>query len=259
MSDNNDFWDAVGTENFQFVNHNDTDYEKFKKFQDEFDETFSKSEAKRELTERKANLAKWDKSLPGRWADAKLNLIEKPVIQRIKRALKDNSKGSYFLTGGSGVGKTFVAYAIVRRLIGMGIATPSVVKQISESVLNSWSSRGFRGQELLNELLGSQYKVYVFDGAGSLDEKERAKVAPLWEQIIEHIYANDLIAIFTSTDDAERFAEFLSPSGETKLLTLVDKRSFEVESEGSISPSARAPKERNTSSNKVSSKDGAWQ
>lgn len=233
MSENDNFWTPEITENFNFVKHNDTDYESFKDFSKEMDERFASIEARREKAERIAALDKWDRELPERWRDAKLNLIKKPVVEKILEALKREPRGSFFLTGPSGAGKTYVGYALVRRLIGRGIATPSQVKMISESVLLNWASRGFRGADMLEQLLNERYKLYIFDGIGTLTDAEAEKVAALWEQILDHIYTRDLIAIFTSSDALDRFAESLSPSGEVKLRTLIRDRELTVESDGS--------------------------
>lgn len=228
------FWVPDVTDDFSFVNHNDTDYSSFKDFQKDIDARFSKLEVKREKVERISNLEKWDKSLPDRWKDAKLNLIKKPVVEKILKALAEKSNGSFFLNGESGAGKTFVAYALIRRMIGHGIVSTSQVKMISESVLFNWVSRGFAGQDQIVTLLNPKYRLYLFDGIGTLTDKEAEKVSSVWEQILDHIYSNDLSAIFTSADDLERFVSKLSPSGETKLRTLVEKRTFTVESDGSI-------------------------
>lgn len=227
------FWVSGVTEDFKIVKHNKTDFENFKDFQKDIDQRFSKIEAKRERADRIANLDKWDRSLPERWRDAKFSQINKPVVPKILAALEKAPKGSFFLTGPSGSGKTFVAHAIIRRAVGHGVVTASQVRMVSESVLYNWASRGFQGQDLLQQLFNSQYKLYLFDGIGTLDERESEKVASLWEQILDHVYANDLTAIFTSGDELDRFAENLSHSGETKLRTLVEKRVFAVESVGS--------------------------
>jgi hypothetical protein len=228
-------WISEVSENLNYVKHNDTDFDGFKEYQKVVDERFSKIELKREKAERISNLEKWDESLPDRWREAKLSLIEKPVIPKLIKALQENPSGSFFLNGASGAGKTFVAYALVRRMIGHGVVSTSQIKMVSESVLFNWASRGFQGQDQLGQLLNPNYKLYLFDGIGTLDEKESAKVASLWEQILDHIYTNDLIAIFTSADELDRFITNLSPSGETKLRTLVAKRTFTVESDGSVS------------------------
>lgn len=228
------FWISSITDDFNFVRHNNTDYGGFKGFQKDIDKRFSKIELKRERAERIANLEKWDKALPDRWKDAKLSLIKKPVVLKLLQALQDKPNGSFFLDGESGAGKTFLAYALVRRMIGHGEVSTSQVKMISESVLYNWASRGFVGQDMVQQMLNPNYKLYLFDGIGTLDDREAEKVSSLWEQILDHIYSNDLSVIFTSADQIDRFVAKLSPSGETKLRTLVEKRIFTVESDGSI-------------------------
>lgn len=237
--ENERFWLSEMTEDFGFVKHNQTDFDGFKDFQKDIDSRFSKLEVKRERAERIANLEKWDKALPDRWKDARFSKIQKPVVQKLIKALETDSQGSFFLTGESGAGKTFVAYALVRRMIGHGTISTSQVKMISESVLYNWASRGFQGQDQLQQLFNPHYKLYIFDGIGTLDDREAEKVASLWEQILDHIFSNDLIAVFTSADDIERFVSNLSPSGETKLRTLVAKRIFTVETDGSIASKSK--------------------
>ncbi len=234
MSDEHDqFWTPGVTEDFNFVKHNKTDFDGFRDFAKDLDERYSSIEADRERKERVAALDKWDRELPDRWKDAKFSLIKKPVVQRILKALAEQPRGSFFFTGESGAGKTFVAYALVRRLIGKGVATPSQIKMVSESVLLSWASRGFKGADMLDTLFNERFKLYIFDGIGTLSDNEADKVAPLWEQILDHIYSRDLIAVFTSVDNLEKFSSTLSHSGETKITTLVNGRAFNVESDGS--------------------------
>ena len=233
-----DFWVPEVTENFKFVKHNETDFEGFKDFAREIDSRFSAIEAKREKAERIAALEQWDRELPDRWRDARLNLIKKPVVKKISEALEKNMRGSYFLTGVSGAGKTFVAYALVRRLIGKGVTTSPQIKMISEGVLLNWANRGFKGADMLGQLLDDRYKLYFFDGIGTLSDAESEKVAPLWEQLLDHIYSKDLVSIFTSSDELDRFARTLSHSGETKLRTLIGDRALTVEFDGSIARKA---------------------
>lgn len=232
--DNDDFLASTVTDDFNFVRHNETDFDGFKDFQKEIDERFAQVEIRRRRSERISNLEKWDSALTGRWRDAKLNLIEKPVIAKIKSALEKQPAGSFFLTGESGAGKSFVAYAVIRRMVGHGTVSPSQVKTVSESVLSNWAFRGFQGQDQLSAILSSQHKLFLFDGIGTLGDHEQERVAGLWEQIIDHIYTHDLTAIFTSVDELDTFSAHLSPSGETKLRTLVDGRTFKVEPTGSL-------------------------
>lgn len=241
MSDNDDFWVSEVTENFNFVNHNKVNYDSYRNFADVINSRFEVLEAKREKSERSAALEKWDNHLPDRWRDAKMNRINKPVVKKILDALKKNPRGSFFLSGGSGTGKTFVAYALVRRLIGRGTVTPSQVKFVSERVMLGWKNQGFKGAEFFNELFQKRYQLYVFDGIGTLEDMEMEKLATFWEQLLDHIYNNDLIAIFTSSDTDEsspsealdRFCSNLSPSSEAKVRTLIRERNFIVEREGS--------------------------
>lgn len=239
MSREEDFWVSDAADDFNFVNHNDTNYEEFRDFAKNIDERFSALEAKRAKAERIAALEKWDNSLPARWKDAKLNLIKKPVVGKILEILKKNLSSSFFFTGESGSGKTFVAYALVRRLIGHGLITPTQIRMISEKEMLGYATRGFKGADAFGEIFDSKYKLYIFDGIGSLSPMEEEKVSGLWEQIIDHVFTRDLVAIFTSGDKLENFTKNLSPSSETKLLTLIGDRELMVEFEGSIAKKNR--------------------
>lgn len=235
-----DFWTSDVTNDFNFVKHNETDFETFRDFTKEIDARYSSIEAKRAKEERVAALAKWDQSLPPRWKDAKFSKIEKPVVKKIVDALEVNPRGSFFLTGESGAGKTFVAYALIRRFIGRGVITPTQIRMISEKEMLGFATRGFKGADEFGDAFDRSKKLYFFDGIGSLTDAEAEKVSGLWEQIIDHIYTKDLIAVFTSSDSLSRFTEVLSHSSETKLLTLIGDREFPVEFDGSI---ARKSKE----------------
>lgn len=232
--DSSDFWTADVTGEFNFVKHNEIDYEGFRDFKKNMDERYSDIEAKRAKADRIASLEKWDRDLPPRWKDAKFSLIKKPVVGKIIAALETHPRGSFFLRGESGAGKTFVAYALVRRLIGHGVVKYGQIKMISETALFGIAGRGFKGADAFEELLSKKYHLYIFDGIGSLTPAESEKVAPLWEQLIDHIFSRDLVAIFTSSDELDRFVEVLSPSAETKIRTLIGDRDFVVEPEGSI-------------------------
>jgi len=243
MTENSDFWVSEVTENFNFVNHNKVNYDSYRDFADVINSRFEVLEAKREKSERAAALEKWDNHLPERWRAARMNRINKPVVKKIIESLNHNARGSFFLSGGSGTGKTFVAYALVRRFIGRGTVTPSQVKFVSERVMLGWKNQGFKGADFFNELFQKRYQLYVFDGIGTLEDAEMERLATFWEQLLDHIYNNDLIAIFTSSDTdgsspeeaLDRFCSNLSPSSEAKLRTLIGKRNFIVERDGSDS------------------------
>lgn len=232
--DESNFWTDAVTPDFNFVKHNEIDYDGFREFTKNMDERYSEIEAARAKADRIASLEKWDRDLPPRWKDAKFSKITKPVVKKILEALEKNQRGSFFLRGESGAGKTFVAYALVRRLLGRGTVKYGHIKMISETALLGLSSRGFKGADMLDELLDKKYHLYLFDGIGSLTPEESLKVSAIWEQLIEHIYSRDLIAVFTSGDSLDTFAESLSASAETKLRTMIGERDFVVEPEGSI-------------------------
>lgn len=244
--EDSDFWTSGITPDFNFVKHNETDFTSFREFSKEIDHLYTSIEIKRAKEERIASLAKWDQSLPDRWKDAKFSLIKKPVVKKIIDALETAPAGSFFLTGGSGVGKTFVAYALLRRFIGHGIVAPAQIKMVSEKELLGFASRGFKGADAFEEVFDRRHKLYLFDGIGGLSDHEAEKVSGLWEQIIDHVFTKDLIAVFTSSDDLDRFVETLSHSSETKIRTLIGDRTFPVEFDGSLARKSKKAKASDT-------------
>lgn len=218
-----DFHALTASDDLRFVKHNPTDFDSFRRFQEELDERFSKTEEDRGKRERKANLAKWSEMVGTRWAGATLKTIENEAVQDVVRLIKEHRKTSFWITGESGSGKSYLAYAIIRSYIGFGWTTPSQVERISEEVLLGMASTGFEGMARFNKLLAPKNKIYLFDGVGSKHTyTDREK--QLWEQLIDHIYTNSLVAIFTSNKPAEDFGCHLSDSGNSKLEHLVRDR-----------------------------------
>jgi len=227
-----DYSDATASDGFGFVKHNPTDFESFKKFQENMNSRYSKFEAEKAKREIILNIAKWEEMLPPRWSTAILTKITQPADKAAKRIieiLENNPESSLYIHGNSGAGKTYLAYATLRRFIGKNWVSPGQIKIISEEALMGLAASGFQGQDRFNELLKSKYKVYFFDGVAnrpSYSQKEQQ----LWEQLIDHIYSKSLNVIFTSNKDLTVFSAHLSDSADSKLHHLLNGKNVYVES-----------------------------
>lgn len=224
------FLNVTDADNLKVVNHNDRDYNSFNDFQSNINERFEKLENDRSLRERKKNLRMWDKSLPERWSGARLSKIENPAAKKAMKIIRDNEFASVFVQGEAGSGKTYLSYAIARKFIEKGWVTPSEIKIISEENLMSIPKMGFSGQANLEKLFSAQYKLYIFDNAGSRDNYD-SKEGPIWEQLIDHIYTNSLVAIFTSPSSARIFADKLTDTAESKFKHLVHRKVITMKKE----------------------------
>lgn len=224
---------ANDAQDFSIVHHNETDFTAFRDFQASLDEKFSKLEEDRSRQQRLANVKKWDASLPKRWQGASLKNISNPAALVAEKLIQDHRMGSFFIKGDAGVGKTYLSFAIVRRFIGLGLLTPSMVKIISEENLLSIPKLGFAGQARFDELLHPSIKFYIFDNVGTRETFNKNE-GPLWEQLLDHIYAKDLAAIFSSTGSAASFGAKLSTAAESKFTRLIDGKIIKMESDKSL-------------------------
>lgn len=249
---------AINSDNFNFVNHNETDFESFRKFQQDIDKRYSKVERERTIRERSKNLEKWDNSLPERWRGASLSKIHNPAAEVALNIIKEKGKGSFFVNGNAGSGKTYLSYAIIRKYIGSGWTTFSQVKIISEESILGLAYTGFEGRSRFEKMFDDKYKVYLFDNVGGREHYDTKKETPLWERLIDHIYNNSLYAIFTSNDSALNFSEILSDSGQAKFSHLISGRTIEVRGTRQPAISGKDDKKKSSKNNNFDSKLDAF-
>lgn len=235
-------------EDFKFVNHNKTDYDSFKEFQSSINSKFEKIEKEKSRRERIKNLNTWDEKLVSRWSGASLSKTDNPAAKQILEIIKKDGFESFYIHGDVGSGKTYISYGILRKYIGSGFVGPSQIKIISEETIMGYALTGFEGRARFDELFDSKYKIYLFDNVGSKEEYNKRREVPFWEQLMEHIYSNSLVAIFTSNEEPQSFAGILNESGESKFTHIISDRVIKVSG-------TRTPKLPEASKKKTSGKD----
>lgn len=206
--------------NFEFVNHNETDFESFKEFSKNLDERYEKREELREAEDREKYLKAWIESTPARFRNANFKKLDLELAKEIQNKLKLRQKG-YFIAGPHGSGKTFTAYAIVRKLIAAGVLKPSQVKVITESELLGLATGGFETRPELDALIANDYKLYLFDSLGSKDKFDLTRENPALSNFIESVYNRNAFFIATSYQSLEYYSELLTDSAAAKLKNIV--------------------------------------
>lgn len=223
MSDKlNKFFATSENEDFAFLNHNETDYSSFKEFQSSIDKKFAKVEIAKSKKDRIANLQKWDDNLSQRWSGASLKKIKTTASEKVLDIISKDGFGSFFINGAPGSGKTYLAYAILRRYVGAGWVSPSQVKIISEETILGYARNGFEGSGKFEEIFKNKYKVFLLDNVG-VKKEYYEKEGLFLEKIIDHIYSNSLVVIFTGTIKPSRWAGALG-SSESKFSNIISGR-----------------------------------
>lgn len=249
MSGENKMHNAVRGSNFNFANHNETNFEAFNEFKNDLEKKYESMEKDKVLRERRNNLVKWDKSLPERWSGASLSKMANPNATKLIELYKKRGPGSLYVHGPVGSGKTYLAYGYIRKYIGSGLTTPSRVKIISEENILSLAHTGFEGKNQFERIFDKKYNVYLIDNFGSRETYNSKNEVPMLERLIDHIYNNSLTAIFTSTEDPNVVYDFLSDSTATKLGFLVENGVVQVDKWGN-NPTSNFDRDKSDSSSR---------
>src|SRR5699024_1527637 len=109
------------SEDFNFVNHNETDFSSFRRFRSNLDARYSAAEKERTKNYRVANYRVWRERMPLSLRKFNIRSFSQKVSDDIRRALKERKFRSFFLTGESRTGKTCLAYNLAGVLILRGL------------------------------------------------------------------------------------------------------------------------------------------
>lgn len=198
--------------------HNPADVESFEKFRTSLLSKYDRLSKEREREAALRNVRSWVEGLPPRWKDANLNTIEVESVT-VEKVCESISRGvrSFYIVGNAGAGKTFLAYAILRRLIGIGEVSPSRILVISEPDILRYVRAGFDGQKEIEKILSRQYDVILFDDAGSKKTYNDSYDTPILGLFFSRIYNNNTSVIVTSSLPVERYGSMLGEQTEARL------------------------------------------
>lgn len=224
---------ATVSEEFVKTKTNKTDFKRFNDFMDSFNKRYETVEKENDNEAIKKNLKKWDEKTPTRWRGASLKKIilskndpkalkAQKAAKRIATILKKDGKGSFFITGDAGSGKTFLSYAVIRYGIAQGWFGPSEIKQINENELLDYAGSGFNGREKFDQILRKKYKFFLIDGVGEKYDNYKNYEINMIERFIEYIHDESIPVIFTSTQNAVNFIQELSESKQAKMMDIVE-------------------------------------
>lgn len=223
------------------VNKNPADYSEFHRQREEQMkrlEEHTKSTRRQELLQA---LQAWDMKTPPRWKGASLSQHDKTLALKIRGSLKKNPNGGFFLSGPGGSGKTHLAYAISRRLVGSGQARPDKILVVDESEIRTYASGGFKGRDEMNALLKKSPQVIVLDSirdSHRYTEREQGMI----EEIIEKAYGDSSILIICSAEEPARWVSGLSETAEGRVKAMIANRRISLnprESDDSWGASSR--------------------
>lgn len=226
MSDDFDFSSAM-PDAFKIINHNKTDHARFRREQERVNENFKARQAERVLEDRKANLKVWDAKTPPRWAGASLTRIVEPAQSKLKKISAARDK-STFILGPEGSGKTYAAYALIRRLVGRGHVLPSRIRTYTESDIVEYSRAGFAGRDTLQSIVDDKkVDAIILDGVGFVDDYSDAAAIAI-ERVIEKAYSDSLILIVTGVISPKEWIARLSESAEVRLRAMIQSNVVEL-------------------------------
>ena len=219
MSGNFDF-NAALPPSFRAINHNKTDHERYRREQEEVNKNFQARSSQRVREDRIANLRVWDTRVPTRWRGASISRLSNEVQTELKK-IANSGKSSVYISGREGSGKTYAAYAFLRRLVGRGALLPSGVRTYTETELIEYARAGFSGRDALQAIIDdNKTTAIILDGIGFVDDYTDRDAIAL-ERVIEKAYNEELPLIVTASIDPKSWANRFSESTDVRLRELL--------------------------------------
>lgn len=205
------------------VNHNPVDHSGFRNYLKQVNKTYKSLERERIYEERMSNLRSWLRKLPSPWNHANLTGMRGDAPRIVNQILSDSKKPqSFYFYGASGSGKTFLTYALLRRYIGHGWASPSTVKIMSEQELLSMAYTGYIGKREFNQMLETGYMVFVVENVGTAAQYTPEKELLFWDRFVDYIHDNRILLVLSSPYKFDNFLKKLSTSSQVKLRSIME-------------------------------------
>lgn len=224
MISDDDFNFATNAKEFNMIRHNENNYDEYKEFQDSLAQRFSKVELDKVKRERLLALKQWDNSLASPWNTARLNThSDRVAAQTAEKLINEYKRSAYYIQGDAGSGRTFLALAMMRKLIGAGYIVPDNIKHMSENDFLNITKSGFEYNKQVSTLLSNRNKAFIIDDVSNRPTYSTPEIT-LWEQFLDHCSRKGIIVIFTSKSSAVGFREKLSDTAATKLVNMVNRR-----------------------------------
>ena len=184
--------------------------------------------AAREMRQRQHDdaVARWRDSLPDKFRDATSN--DPWVLDRFKR-IRSGRSAAFVIVSDFGMGKTWLAMALLNRLIGDGIIHPSQVLWGSEDdLLGSVARASFADMARQRQrLLSPRWRIVFIDDVGHGVYPRPESRAFLWHALTDHLWSRNRSIIITTNHDVElRSATTGAPERLSPLEEYIGKAAF---------------------------------
>lgn len=227
---NNDFQKFVKdfkVGDFDFVKHNPTDFDSFREFSKDLGDRYEEARKAKEKDSRRKNLLKWLEQVPDRWRAASFRSFDPEPLNGYKSSATAaenklrNKQLGYFISGPHTSGKSYLAYAIIRKYVASGKLKPSQIRVITEGDLLMLANGGYESRDRFEKIFDSQIKCYLFDSLGTRKEYDDRREAPALTRLIEEAYNRSALFIATSHMDLDLYESGLPEQAAAKLRHMV--------------------------------------
>lgn len=212
---------------FNFVRHNETDFDAFRNFNKGLGERYEESRKAKEQEARKKNIVKWLDQVPDRWRKASFSTYDAKSVNgydssavSAKEKLRAKQR-AFFISGPHTSGKSYLAYAIIRAFVMAGKLKPSQIKVITEGDLLMLANGGYESREQFDKVFDTRFKCYLFDSIGTRKEYDDKREAPALARLIEEAYNRSALFIATSHMDLDLYESGLPEQAAAKLRHMV--------------------------------------
>lgn len=212
---------------FDFVKHNPTDFESFREFSKDLGDRYEEARKAKEKDSRRKNLLKWLEQVPDRWRSASFRSYNPEPLNGYKSSATAaenklrNKQLGYFISGPHTSGKSYLAYAIIRKYVASGKLKPSEIRVITEGDLLMLANGGYESRDQFEKVFDSRIKCYLFDSLGTRKEYDDRREAPALTRLIEEAYNRSALFIATSHMDFDLYESGLPEQAAAKLRHMV--------------------------------------